>query len=226
MLGDIVVYVVIGVGFASFHYLLDRWNSRAPAPDGLFPGERLISGMRVRLRIDDATAVGFGFAYLTDLRLVWTPQIGGLFFQHVPRGGPYGEPVVVELPTIRRIDLRFYFGGSRLIIETVDIRLELRVRGRSFGLWERVLKASAKNLLPPDQPLLRTRDRYSRTEVLAASRGTGLYLALLLVFLGARTLETAFEAGADSFSQTQFIGIVVAVVALSLAAYVWETRPR
>jgi hypothetical protein len=226
MLGDIVVYVVIGLGFASFHYLLDRWNSRAPAPDGLYPDERLIVSMRTRLKIDDATVVGFGFAYLTDLRLVWTPQIGGLFFQRALGEGPYGEPVIVELSAIRKVDLRFYFGGSRLIIEAVDIRLELRVRGRSFGSWERLLKASARNLLPADQPLLRTRDRYSRTEVLAASKGTGLYLGLLLVFFGARTLETVFEAGGDSLSQTQFIGIVVAVVALLLAAYVWETRPR
>jgi len=218
-----LVLVLAGIALA-FHYGFFSWSSRAPVPDGLFPGENLIAGMRAALKVDDASRWGGGFAYLTDFRLVWTPNIGGFRGWHAPPGTPYERPVIVELSLIRKVDARFRLGGSKLIVEAPDVRLELTVDGRSFGSWERFIKANARNLLPDDQLVLRVRDRYSRSEVLAGSKEGTIFIGLFGLYVGARTLDTVVHLGGDSLSQTQFISIVVAIVALVIAAIAWETR--
>jgi len=190
----------------------------------------LIWGLRAMLRIDDALGVGYGFAYLTELRLVWTPNIGGFwrnwFTKNAAPGSPYTEPVIIELAEIRKADARFRLGGSRLVVEATDIQIELLVDGRSLGPWERYIKANARNLLPTDKPVFRARDRYSRQEVLATSKGFIVFLAIFLVYLGARVLEVIYNTQGDNLSGTQFIAAVVAIVALLMAAFAWETRRR
>jgi hypothetical protein len=227
MVEDVVLLMVIGFVVIGGRYLYDRWNSRAPFPDGLYPGERLISGLRAVARIDDAFRVGYGFAYLTDHRVVWTPEVGRRrLFWTTPASGPYSEPVIVELPQLRKVDARFRLGGGRLIVETTDLRLELIADGRGFASWERSVQANARRLLPADQPVLRVHDRYSRQELIASSRGGAIFLAFFLLYLGARVLRSLLDLGGDSLSRTQSAGIVVAVVALTLAAIAWETRRR
>ena len=127
---EIFLFLLLGLCLLALHYAFDRWNSRAPAPDGLYAGERLISSMRAKVSIDGAFLAGEGFAYLTDLRLVWTPSIGNLrnvMVRGLSRSSLYEEPVVVEFPAIRKVDARFHLGGSRLVVETVDARIDLLV---------------------------------------------------------------------------------------------------
>jgi hypothetical protein len=224
MIEDVALFLLVGGLAVALYYGFHRWNSLAPAPDGLFSGEKLISGMRVMLKVDDSPRRGYGFACLTDFRLVWTPNVGGWRRWNAPEGSPYERPVIVELSQVRRVDVRFWLGGSRLIAAAPDVRLELAVEGRSFGSWERSIKANARYLLPDDQPVLRVRDRYSRQEVLAGSKEAAIFIVLFGLYLGARALEIAVDLGGGSLTETQLIGIVVAVVALVIAAVVWETR--
>jgi hypothetical protein len=225
VLKDIAPYVIGPLFFLVIHYVIDAWQSRAPAPDGLYPGEKLIAGVRASLRIDNSVAIGLGFAYLTELRLVWTPQIGGLNPRRLGEG-PYGEPVIVEFPEIRKVDVGFRFGGSSLIVETSDIRLEFLVDGRSLRSWERYLGTNARNLLPKDQPVLRVGDRYSRVDLAAASRGTTVLLALFLILVSLRLFRLLVDIQGDSLSETQLLGIAIVVCALALAAFAWENRSR
>ena len=226
---EIFLFLLLGLCLLALHYAFDRWNSRAPAPDGLYAGERLISSMRAKVSIDGAFLAGEGFAYLTDLRLVWTPSIGNLrnvMVRGLSRSSLYEEPVVVEFPAIRKVDARFHLGGSRLVVETVDARIDLLVYGRSFGSWERYLVANARNLLPADQQVQRTHNRYSSRELLASSKRVAVFFALFLFYVGARFLDTVVDWQGDQLSKTQFIGVAVAVLAVVLAGFAWETRRR
>jgi len=226
MLADVAPFVLLGVVFFGLEYAYDRWNSRAPTPDGLFNGETLIGGLRAWLRVDDARRVGYGFAYLTDMRIVWTPNLGSWPLWNVLRTAPYNQPVIVELSQVRRVDARFRLGGSRLIVEAPDLRLELGVDGGSFGGWERYIKANGRNLLPDDQPVLRSGNRYSRQEVLAGSRGAAIFTAVLMLYVAAEGLNAVTDLGGKSLSDVQLGGLIVAVLALGLAYLAWETRPR
>lgn len=215
MLLDALPYVLVGAGLFGVRYLLDRALNFAPPPDGLDPGEKLVHSVAAVLELDGVGgARGVGYAYLTDSRLVWSPAVGRIdrFWNRrrgLTDGGPYAEPIILGLRDIRRVDLRFYLGGSQMRVETEDMRLDLSVSGHSFGGWERYIEVHATSLLPYGVPVPRSRSRYARDEVVAASRYDAVFVGALTLFLGARLLRVLGQAGLSAMD-----------VALILVAYV------
>jgi len=59
--------------------------------------------------------------------------MGNWHMRNARPGMPYTEPVILSLGEIRKVDARFRFGGSQLIVETSRIRMDLAAEGRSFG---------------------------------------------------------------------------------------------
>ena len=224
MLADIAPFVVGAVVVYGFRYFLDHWQSHAPAPDGLVPGEKLLWSTAAWLTVDESPASGYGYAYLTDSRLVWTPDMGNWHMRNARPGTPYTEPVILSLGEIRKVDARFRFGGSQLIVETSRIRMDLAAEGRSFGPWERYILRHAENLLPGDQPVLRSHNHYSPQEVLTVSKGSSFFIVLLLVLVGVRFLDVFVDWRGDRLSEEELIGVLVLIGTLGTAFYLWETR--
>jgi hypothetical protein len=74
---EILASLAFGVAFVVILRFLFRQSRTRTAPsyEGLYTGERLIDSCAADLRIDDIGNPLIGFAYLTDMRLVWVPQM-------------------------------------------------------------------------------------------------------------------------------------------------------
>jgi hypothetical protein len=62
MLHDVVFFTPIAFLAYGIHMLIDYWSSKAPSPDGLFAGERLIKSHAAYLEIDGVGPGGSGYA--------------------------------------------------------------------------------------------------------------------------------------------------------------------
>lgn len=225
MFEDLLVFLGV-FGLLLLGHMAVRRSADAPEPDGLEPGETLLRSMAASAEIDGLTPDGNGYAYLTDRRVVWTPRMDSWHVENVRPGLPYTLPVVIDFADIRKASTPFYFGGSKLRIETRDVELTLRVEGRSFRAWLKHLLANARLLLPDDQPVQRARPSYSRTEFFAATRSYSVYLAFLLGIYGLYVLAKSLRSNLFGFSPEESIAVLAAGVCLSIAYAMWAGRTR
>jgi hypothetical protein len=187
----LTILLVVAIEFSLRYVVFGR--RRAPEPDGLESGEMLISSGVAWAEIDGLEPASKGFAYLTDRRVVWTPRMDSWEVRNLRAGLPYTEPVIFDFLDVKRISTPFELGVSRLRLETNDVVLELKMEGRSFRSWHDHILAHARNLLPADQPVLRSRSRYTSAVFLRATKFRRVFVAALLslygLYVGAKLLN-------------------------------------
>jgi hypothetical protein len=117
---------------------------------------------------------------------------------------------------IRRVDARFRWGGSGLIVETNDIHMDLNVEGRGFGSWERHINDTAPGLLPTDQPMARGRRRYAPSQLLATAPEARLFTAVVVIFAAVKILAAVADRYGSELS-AELLGMLVTVTVIGLA---------